>query len=76
MIDIYLNFWVFKSKSSNLEGWTNWTNWSVSQKVQRSIFMKCSILYGCLNGRVQFLNFKNFYLVFGWGQSLGTNLGF
>ncbi len=31
-----------------------WTKWSIFQKVQifgeRSILMKCSIFYGCLNG--------------------------
>ncbi len=39
-------------------------NVSVSQKVQifgeRSILMKCSILYGGLRGSIQFLIFKNF----------------
>ncbi len=42
---------------------------SVSQKVQifseRSILMKCSILYGGLRGSIWF--FKKFYMVFRWG---------
>ncbi len=44
-------------------------NVSISQKVQifgeRSILMKCSILYGGLRGSIQFLIFENFYMVLG-----------
>ncbi len=47
-------------------------NISVSQKAQmfgeRSILMKCSILYGCLRGNIQFLIFENVYIVFRWGK--------
>ncbi len=43
-------------------------NVSVSQKVQifgeRSILMKCSILYGGLRGSIQFLIVENFYMNF------------
>ncbi len=57
-----------------------WTNWSLSQKVQifgeRRFLIKCSVLYGCLSGSISFLIFKKFYMIFKWGQSLGTNLGF
>ena len=38
--------------------------------------MKYIILCGHLNGGIQFLIFKNVYMVLWWGQSLGTNLGF
>ncbi len=44
-------------------------NVSVSQKVQifgeRSILMKCSMLYGGLRGSIHFLIFENFYMVLG-----------
>ncbi len=43
-------------------------NISISQKLQifgeRSILMKCSILYGGLRGSIQFFIFENFYIVF------------
>ncbi len=46
-------------------------NVSISQKAQifgeRSILIKCSILYGGLRGSIQFLIFENFYMVFRWG---------
>ncbi len=102
-----LNFGVLEVKKFKFVGAWNlghtWTNWSVSQKVQifgeRSVFMKCVLLYGCLNGGIQifgeksilikcsmlygclngsiwFLIFKKNSMVFRWGQSLGTNLGF
>ncbi len=45
-------------------------NGSVSEKVQkfgeRSILMKCSLLYVGLSGNILFLIFENFYVVFRW----------
>ncbi len=78
-----LNFGVFQVKKFKFGGTENLgnalANWSIFQNVQifgeRSMFMKCIILYGCWSG-IKFLIFKIFYMVFRWGQKLGTNLGF
>ncbi len=67
-----LNFWVpevtkVKFGSAEKMG-CGCRNVSVSQKVQifgeRSIIMKCSVLYGDLRGSIQFLTFENFCMVF------------
>ncbi len=54
--------------------------WKVQIFGERSFLMKCSLLYGCLNGNIQFLIFdlifENFDMVLMWGQSFGINLGF
>ena len=46
-------------------------NSSASEKVQifgeRSILMKCSLLYGALSSSIWFLIFENFYMAFRWG---------
>ncbi len=74
-----LHFWVLQVKKLKLGSMENMgygcSNGSVSQKVQifgeRSILMKCGMLYGGLRGSIQFLISKNFYMVFRWGQRSG-----
>ncbi len=70
--NVKFEFWGFHVKKFKFGGAKNqghaWINWSVSQKStkfgERSIFMKCSTLYRCLNSSIQFLIFENFYMVF------------
>ncbi len=72
---VKLNFWVSEVKKVKLgcvgKMGCGCRNMSISQKAQifgeRSIWTKCSILYGSLRGGIQFLIFENFYMVFRWG---------
>ena len=70
-----LNFGVLLVKKFKLRSAENigygCRNGSVSEKVQkfceRSILMKCSLLYRGLSRSIQFLIFQNFCMVFRWG---------
>ncbi len=79
-----LNFGVLQIKKFRFRSAENmgygYRNGSVSEKVQifgeRSISMKCSLLYGGLSSSIQFLIFENFYMVFKVGLKLGLKSHF
>ncbi len=76
------NFRFFRSKSSKLEEQKIQdmlcTNWSVFQKVQifteRSLWMKCCLLYGCLDS-IQFSIFKKILHGFQVGSNFWYKFG-
>ncbi len=61
-----LNFWVSEVKKVKF-GSVEKMGCECRIFGERSILMKCSILYEGLRGSIQFLIFENFYMVFRWG---------